>query len=59
MPKENEAFRDSVFRSQRLWIDKKIKDTQENFEYCNINLRIENGNITIFKKDKTELVPKF
>ena len=59
MPKENEAVRESIFKSQRLWIDQKIKNTQENLEYCNINLRIEKGNITVFKKDKTELVPKF
>ncbi len=59
MAKENAAVRESVFKSQRHWIDQKIKDTQENLEYCNINLRIEKGNITVFKKDKTELVPKF
>jgi len=59
MARENDAVKESVFRSQRLWIEKKLKDTQENLEYCSINLRIEKGNITIWKKDKTELVPKF
>ncbi len=50
---------EAEFKKQRLWIDKKIKEVQENFEYCSISLRIENGNITIFRKEKTELVPKF
>lgn len=43
---------------QRKWIEKRLKDIQENLEYCSISLRIEKGNITIFKKEKTELVPK-
>ncbi len=59
MAYSNEAVRESIFKSQRVWIEKKIKDTQESLEYCNINLRIEKGNITIYKKDKTEIVPKF
>lgn len=47
-----------LFKDQRVWLDGRIKSVQENFEYCSISMRIEKGNITVFKIEKTELVPK-
>ena len=54
----NQAVRDSQFRAQRKWLENKLQDIQENLEYCSVSIRIENGNITIYKKEQTELVPK-
>ena len=45
-------------KDQRTWIDSRLQSIQEGRDYCSISIRIEKGNITVFRVEKTELVPK-
>ena len=48
----------SMLRGQKDWLCHKIEEVQKNEEYCSINIRVEKGVLTVFKKERTELVPK-